>query len=446
VAVRDLPETRYVAVGEADVAYQVFGTGPVDVVYFWGLGTHVELNWETPADAEYLRRLGSMVRVVTFDRRGTGASDGVARSAMPTWEDWAEDIGAVLDGVAWDRAALVAENDAGPIAILFAVTHPERVSALVLSNTTARMLAAPDYPAGLDAEAVEAGVRLMAKLWGTTDLARMMSPSLAGDEMSLRSIARCQRASATPRTAEAQFRYLVGVDVRHALPLVQVPTLVVHNRDNRFFPLEQGRYLADHISGAELVVLSGSDSGASTVTDPYLDALGRFLTGQRPVPEPDRVLATVLFTDIVRSTGTAAGMGDRRWRQLLDMHDRVVRQELVRFSGREINTTGDGFVMALDGPARGVRCGLAIMEALASKGIRVRAGVHTGECERRGDDLAGVAVHIAARVAAAAGPGEVLVSGAIPPLVVGSGIDFEDRGDHELKGVPGVWRLFRVVS
>jgi class 3 adenylate cyclase len=427
------------------VAYQVFGSGPIDLMYFWGLGTHVELNWETPVDATFLRRLGSMGQVVAFDRRGTGASDGVARSGMPTWEDWAEDIEAVLDAIGWERTALIAESESGPIALLFAVTRPERVSALVLSNTTARCLAAPDYPAGVDPEFAERGVRLMGKFWGTTDLVRVISPSLASDEASLRSIARCQRASATPRTAQAQLRYALGVDVRDALSLVQVPTLVVHNDGNQFFPLDQGRYLADHIRGAQMVVLPSADThGSSTVTDRYLNVISEFLTGHKPAPAPNRVLATVLITDIVQSTEAVAAMGDNRWRHVLEAHDHVVREELDRFGGREVNTTGDGFVMAFDGPANGVRCGEAIIDALKGRGILIRAGLHTGECERRDDDLAGLAVHIAARVSALAGPGQLLVTSTVGDLVLGSGIEFSDAGRHDLKGVPGSWQLYRV--
>jgi class 3 adenylate cyclase len=442
--VRDTPKTRYAAVRDADVAYQVFGSGPVDLMYFWPLGTHVELNWETPVDAAFLGRLGSIGQVVVFDRRGTGASDGVARSGMPTWEDWTEDIEAVLDAIGWQQADILAEGESGPIALLFAATRPQRVSALVLSNTTARCLAAPDYPCGLDPEFADRGARLIGRLWGTTELVRLLNPSLESDEVSLRSIARCQRASATPRTAEAQLRYVLGVDVRSALPLLQVPTLVVHNKDNQVYPLEQGRYLAEHISGAKMVTLIGSDTFASTITDQYLDAIGEFLTGHKPVPEPNRVLATVLITDIVQSTETAASMGDGRWRHLLDVHDRVVREELDRFGGREVNTTGDGFVMTFDGPAGGIRCGKAIIDALQSRGVRARAGAHTGECERRGDDLAGLAVHIAARVSALAGPSQMLVTSTVNDLVLGSGIEFSDAGRHYLKGVPGSWQLYRV--
>jgi len=439
--VGEVPETRYAAVGDADVAYQIFGHGPPELVQFWGLGGHVELNWDTPVDAALLGRLSSIARVVVFDRRGTGASDGVLRSAIPTWEDWTEDLVAVMDAVGWTRAAISAEADAGPIAMLFAATHPERVTSLVLSNTTARYLAAPDYPVGLQPEIVDKGVRAMGKLWGTVELAHRFWPDHAPDETTLRNLARCQRASATPRSAEAQLRYFVNVDVRDALPLIQAPTLVVHSDSSPNFPLGQGEYLAAHISHAELVVWEGGPGTASEAPDRFVNLVGEFLTGQRPAVEPDRILASILFTDIVGSTDHAATIGDTRWRQVLDVHDRVVRQQLDRFGGREINTTGDGFIAAFDGPARAIHCGQALIHDLQRKGIEVRAGCHTGECERRGDDLAGLAVHIAARIAALAAPSQLLVSSTVRDLVLGSDIEFHDAGQHELKGVPGTWTL-----
>jgi class 3 adenylate cyclase len=444
--VDEVPATRYAAVGDADVAYQEFGDGPVDLVHTYGLGSHVELNWDSPADADVFRRLGSIARVVVFDKRGTGASDAVTRTAIRTWEDWAEDFGAVLDAVGWERAAISAEVEAGPMAMLYAATHPERVSALVLANTTARFLVAPDYPIGFPPEVAERGVRFVGRLWGTIELARFLSPSLDGDETSLRNFARCQRASATPRNAEAQFRYAIEADVREALALIQAPTLVVHVADNSFYPLVHGEYLAEHIPNATLAVLDASDTSPTMATDQYIDALSAFLTGDRPGPEPDRVLATVLFTDIVDSTGRAADMGDGRWRQLLDTHDRVVGEQLDRYAGQEINTTGDGFVATFEGPARAIRCGRAIVETLARRGIVIRGGVHTGECERRGRDLAGLAVHVAARVAAAAEPSEILVTATVRDLVLGSGLKFRDAGTRQLKGVPGTWALYTNTS
>jgi class 3 adenylate cyclase len=441
VDVAEVPEIRYASVGDADVAYQVFGDGPVDVVHFWGLGAHVELNWDTPADAAFLKRLGGIARVLVFDKRGTGASDPVLRSAIPTWEDWTQDLVAVMDAAGWERAAISTENAGGPIAILFAATHPERVTSLVLASTTARYLASPDYPAGVSPDVAEHGVRLLGKLWGTTEYARLAWPSLAEDETSLRNLARNQRVSATPRSAEAQMRYFVGVDVRDALPLIQAPTLVLHSEGDGVVPVAQGEYLASHIRGAKFVTWASDDNAVTTATDRYMGAVGEFLTGQRPGPEPDRVLATILFTDIVGSTDRLSRMGDARWRHVLDVHDAVVRQQLARFGGQEINTTGDGFVVAFDGPARAIRCGLALIHDLEQRGVRIRAGCHTGECERRGNDLAGLAVHIAARIAAVAGPTQMLVSSTVGDLVLGSGIEFTDAGQHELKGVPGSWHL-----
>ena len=441
--VGDLPETRYAAVGDADVAYQVFGEGRVDLVQFWGVGGHVELNWDTPEDARLLEGLGSIARVAVFDRRGTGASDGVVRTAIPTWEDWTEDLSAVLDAVGWDSAAISAEADAGPIAMLFAATHPERVTRLILSNTTARYLAAADYPAGVRPEVTDRGLKRLGQGWGKVESFRAQAPNL--DETSVRNNARCQRASATPRTAEAQLRYFTSVDVRAALPLIQAPTLVLHSEYNPLIPVAQGEYVASRIANATMVTWP-SDDYAPVATDRFVEAVAEFLTGQRHGPEPTRVLATVLFTDIVDSTDRASKMGDTRWRQVLDSHDRIVREQLARFEGREINTTGDGFVAAFDGPGRAIRCGQAAVDALARKGIIVRVGVHTGECERRGDDLAGLAVHIAARVAAAAEPSEILVTGTVKDLVLGSGLQFRDAGTRELKGVPGTWVLYNTVS
>jgi class 3 adenylate cyclase len=444
VVVREVPETQFASVGDADVAYQVFGDGPVDLLYFFGLGSHVELDWEAPADAEFFRRLGSIGRVARFDRRGTGASDGVLRSGLPTWEDWTQDMQAVLDAVGWGSSSVVAEIDAGPIAILFAATRPERVDRLVLSNTTARFLLTDDYPIGVSTEDVDVLLEAVRTLWGSTDFVRLTAPGL--DDASLQSFARAMRLSATPRTAEAQYRYAMNVDVRDLLPLIQAPTLVIHNTDNPIVPVEHGQYLAEHIAGAELVVIDGAAAAGTPVTDRFLEAVSEFLTGERPSVDADRVLATVMFTDIVQSTATATRIGDSRWRQVLDIHDRLIRDQLARFGGREVNTTGDGFVAAFDGPARGVRCGQALIHALAQRGIQVRVGLHTGECELRDNDLAGLTVHIAARVGALAGPNQVLVTSTVRDLVLGSGIDFEEAGMHSLAGVPGTWTILAAAS
>ena len=440
-------KTQYTSVVDADVAYRVVGSGPLDLLYFYGLGSHIDLFWDAPATAEFLRRLSSFSRLILFDRRGTGASDGVPRNAIPTWEDWTEDVRAVLDAAGSARAAILAVVDAGPIAMLFAATHPERVSALVLVNTSSRYMLADDYPNGVAPETIDTFVEMFRTEWGTSAFAAAAAPSLVNDDEVLDLLAKQARAAATPRTAAAQYNYILrSLDVRQALPLIQVPTLVLHVRDSPFIPIEHGRYLAEHIDGATFVELPGGDVVITPDSRVIADEVAEFLTGERPMVEIERVLTTVLFTDIVGSTERAASLGDQRWRPLLDAHDRTVREQLRRFRGREIKTTGDGFLASFDGPARAIRCAQAVTEATATLGIELRAGLHTGECEVRGDDLAGLAVHIAARVGGLAGPGEVLVSGTVKDLVVGSDLRFADRGEHKLKGVPGKWKLFAVAG
>jgi class 3 adenylate cyclase len=441
------PETRYVAVGDADVAYQVSGHGPLDLVYIYGLGSHIELHWDNARFADTLTRLMSLGRLIRFDRRGTGASDGVPRDAIPTWEDWTDDLLAVLDAAGSGRAAIVAVGDAAPIAILFAAMKPERVGALVLADTSGRYRAAEDYPIGASEDVVDAMVEMLGDGWGTPDLIRAIAPSMADDPELVRWFARFLRAASTPRTAAAQYRYIfASLDVRPALALVQVPTLVLHHRRNPIVPIDHGRYLADHILGGRLVELPGQDAALTPGdVDVWFSEIVEFLTGERPVIEVKRVLTTVLFTDIVGSTERVATLGDQRWTELLDAHDRVVRDHLRRFGGREIKTTGDGFVASFDGPARAIRCSESIVMAARELGVELRAGLHTGECEIRGEDLGGLAVHIAARIGALAGPGEVVVSSTVKDLVVGSGLQFKDRGEHDLKGVPGTWRLYALA-
>lgn len=440
------PTTRYVAIGDADVAYQVVGDADTDLLYCYGLGAHLDMPWEEPRAAAFMQRLAAFTRLIIFDRRGTGASDGVPRNAIPTWEEWTEDLLVVLDAAESERAAIFATLDAGPIALLFAAAHPERVSALILLTTTARYLIADDYPEGAQPETVDALVEMIETSWGTTDFMRALSPSMAEDSQYLNFVAKMLRASATPRTAAAQYDYLLrSVDVRHALPLVQAPTLVLHPLENPLVPVAHGHYLANNIPGATFVALPGGDTGISLGNHDHIaDEVAEFLTGERLAVEAERILATVLFTDIVGSTERVASLGDRRWGSLLDLHDGAVRNELRRFRGKEIKTTGDGFLASFDGPARAIRCARAIEESTAELGIELRAGLHTGECDIRGDDLGGLAVHIAARVGALAAAGEVLVSGTVKDLVVGSGIEFTERGEHQLKGVPGTWRLFAM--
>ena len=440
------PETHYVAVGDADVAYMVIGDGPIDLVYNYGLGSHMHYFWENEMTRNVLLRLASFTRLIFYDRRGTGASDSVARSAVPTWEQWSEDLAAVIDATEAERPALLASLDAGPVAVLYAAMHPENVSALVLVNSIARYLYADDYPIGFSEDDVDALVAVIGADWGKESLNVVANPSAADDPEFLSFLNRIVLACATPRTAAAQFNVSLRQDVRESLPLVQAPTLVVHSRDNVLVPAAMSRYLADHIANAKYVEIATGDIGIAPFMMEVADHIEEFLTGVRPSVPVERVLTTVLMTDIVASTERAAALGDSQWRALLDRHDRVVRDELRHFRGREVNTTGDGFVASFDGPARAIRCAQAIHEATRALGIEVRAGLHTGECEVRGADLGGLAVHIAARVMALAGPGEVVVSSTIKDLVVGSDLAFVDRGEHELKGVPGRWRVFAVAN
>jgi class 3 adenylate cyclase len=440
----DAPETRYVSVGDADVAYQVVGDGPLDLVYHHGL-CHLDLQWDVAPESAFNQRLASFSRLILFDRRGSGASGRVAHAGLPTWEEWSQDLLAVLDAAGSERAAIFAEAEAGATAVLFAAAYPERVSALVLGNTQARWAVADDYPIGMSATDIDAGVALVESMWGGAELLAAVLPSLAGDELATRALAKLCRAAATPRMAAALYRYIYNeLDVRAALPLVQAPTLVLYNHGTN---ADRARYLAENIANARLVEVPGDDvlffAGDH---EPIMREVAEFLTGAFLPVDIDRILTTVMFTDIVASTERAAAEGDQRWRALLDSHDRVVRDQLTRFGGKEINTTGDGFLASFDGPARAIRCARGITQSAGKLGIEVRAGLHTGECERRGTDLAGLAVHIAARVGALAHPSEVLVSSTVKDLVAGSGIVFTERGEHVLKGIPDQWRLFAVAG
>jgi class 3 adenylate cyclase/pimeloyl-ACP methyl ester carboxylesterase len=437
------PQTRYVEVGGAEVAYQVVGQGPPDVVYVAGV-SHIDLRWDDPVWAAFLERLASFSRLILFDRRGTGASDAIADTVMPTWEEWVDDVRAVLDAARSERTVVFAESDGGPTGLLFTAMLPDRVSALILANTTARRLRAADYPIGRAPEAVNELMEMWRALWGTPDAVSRVFPSRAKDPDFQQWGAKYLRACATPRNAAAQFRYIIeSLDAREALPLIQVPTLVLHTKDHLALTIEESRYLAEHIDGAKFVELPGGDFFVA-FSPTALEEIVEFLTGERPPVEVDRILTTLLFTDIVGSTERASALGDHAWRSLLDAHDSMVRYQLRRFRGKEINTTGDGFLACFDGPARAIRCALAIDEATKALGIELHLGLHTGECEVRGDDLGGLTVHIAARIAASAAPGEILVSSTVKDLVAGSGIEFTDRREHELKGVPATWTLFSV--
>ena len=440
------PGIRYVSIGDGDVAYQILGEGPGDLLFCNSLGGHVDLIWQIPQAAEFFEKMATFRRVLHMDRRGSGASDALPLRAIPTWEELAEDIAGVLDATESTVADLVGVNEVGAIAVLFAAMHPERVGSLILVNTAARYMEAPDYPIGVALTAIDAIYDLLMSTWGSDAFVAATNPTRVNDREFIKAAARMNRASATPSTAATLMRYfLSSMDVRPFLPLVQNPTLVLQVTESPFTLLAHGQYLAEHIPGATFIPMSGGD-----MTPPFgpnaASEIAEFLTGKRPSFEVDRVLTSVLFTDIVGSTETAASMGDQQWRNVLDSHDRLVREQLRHFRGREIKMTGDGFLASFDGPARAIRCARAIVETVEVLGIKIRAGLHTGECEVRGDDLGGLAVHIAARVGAIAGPGEVLVSGTVKDLVVGSDVAFSERGEHQLKGVPGTWRLFAVTS
>jgi class 3 adenylate cyclase len=439
------PETTYAPLGEDRIAYQVLGEGP-DLVLTMGAFGHVDLLWEDPGVALFLRRLASFSRLISFDRRGTGASDPYPENVPPPWEAYADEVAAVMDAAGSEQAALMATTaEAGPMALFFAATRPERTRALVLANASARYVADDDYPIGFSPQQADALISRVEESWGTADRIADGIPSKAGDERFRRWMARVQRSIASPRTVHIFLRALFQVDVRPLLPLIQAPTLVLHRRDFRLLPIEHGRYLADHIPNARLVELPGSDGPLTWETpELILGHIEEFLTGVRASAPATRVLATVLFTDIVASTERAAELGDRRWGELLQVHDDLGTRLVEQWGGRVVKSTGDGLLATFDGPGRAIACAAALRDQLAGIDLQIRAGLHAGEVELRGDDVGGIAVHIAARVMAAARPGEVLVSSTVHDLVAGSDQVLEDRGTHRLKGVEGEWELFGV--
>jgi class 3 adenylate cyclase len=440
------PETRYARSGEVGIAYQVVGEGKMDLVIAFPFVSHLDLLWENPALSHFVRRLGSFARVILFDRRGVGLSDPV--TGAPTLEERMDDVRAVMDAAGSERAALLGMSEGATMCMLFAATYPQRTSALVLWGAMARSTAAPDYPWAPEKEAAqEAQDELIGPMWGRGATIEIFSPSMAGDPRAREFQARFERQAASPMRVRQLLEMFLDTDVRGALPLIQAPTLVLHRRQDHAVNYRAARWLAEQIEGSRYVELEGEDHfpwvGDSDAT---LAAIEEFLTGVRPGPAPERVLATVLFTDIVDSTRLAGGMGDRRWRDLLEQHQELVRDRLRRFEGREIKTTGDGFLAIFDGPTRAAACARAIADDMPSLGIEVRAGLHTGEVELMGDDVGGIAVHLAARIAALADGGEVLASRTVRDLAVGSGIDFDPLGRRALKGVPDEWDVYRVAS
>ena len=425
----------------------------MDIVHHGGF-SHADLKWSVPHEAALLRRLSTFSRVIMFDRRGSGASDRFGSDEQPTWEQWSEDLLAVLDAVGASTVALFAESDSGAMALKFTAAHPERVSALIVGNSEACYYSAPDYPIGIDPDLATETLALISQGWGTVEFARYCYPSQAHDDRAMAALAIHMRAAATPRVASDHLNYIYReFNARGDLKRILVPTLVMRNRIHRRDDpaAEQARariqYVADNISGARLVEFPGIDIrvGAENL-EAVIDEVAKFLTGQSAPSSAGRFLTTVLFTDIVGSTERAIQLGDRRWSELLDTHDDGVRHHLDRNHGKEIKTTGDGFLACFGTPSEAIRCALDIAGSAKKLGIEVRAGLHSGECEWRGDDIAGVAVHVAARISAIAGPGQVLVSRTVSDLVDGSGLDFSEGGSHQLKGLPGNWDLFTALG
>ena len=447
----DAPEVRYAKSGDVSIAYAVVGEGPFDLVFIagWVLSS-LEVAWEGPP-ADFFRRLASFSRLILFDKRGTGLSDRT--TGIPDLETRMDDIRAVMDAVGSRRAAILGVSEGGPMTILFAGTYPERTAAAILYGTAPSNVRAEDYPWAPTEEEWNEYVRREAQRVGTQEWVderlKTFAPSMVSDEEAKRWWRRWVRTSTSPAATMALRRMNREIDVRHALSAVRVPTLIIHPVGDQVSFIDEGRYMADRIPGAHMVELEGADHGWWVQKDPIARETERFLRGiwdrgEWDMVETDRVLATILFTDIVGSTEKLAELGDRRWRELLQQHHAVVRRQLIRFRGRELDTAGDGFFASFDGPARAIRCALAISDGVGDLGLNVRAGLHTGECEMAGGKVGGIAVHIGARVAAQAGPGEVLVSSTVKDLVAGSGIRFQDRGAAQLKGVPGEWRLYAV--
>ena len=439
----EIPPTEYAVLGDDRIAYQVFGEGILDLIYLSPSGDCLECRWELPAYAGFLRHLGTLARVIMFDQCGRGASDTPSGDALPSWERWADEARAVLDAVGGDRAVLFGNTDAAATAILFAATHPTRTQGLILGNATARFAPSPDQPEQIKKQ--EEVSRFTRQVWGTEVFAQFAAPDASSDPSFQRWFAKSQRLSLRPRDASELLRFENSMDVREALASVSAPTIVLHRVGWKIISPDEGQYLADHIPGARYALVPGNDG--TLFTEPVgeiLKHIEEFLRGLPGASQPDRALAAILFTDIVGSTARAAALGDKEWRNLLETHDAVARTIVSQHRGQIIKTTGDGMLVTFDGPGKAIRCAMALSDALRPLSLEIRAGLHTGEVELRGTDIAGIGVHIAARVLESASPGDLLVSAAVPMLVAGSGIEFEDRGEYELKGVPGSWKLFAV--
>jgi pimeloyl-ACP methyl ester carboxylesterase len=441
----ETPRTRYALSGDAHIAYQVFGEGDLNLVFIPGFVSNIEHYWEMPRVPELLERMASFARVVIFDKRGTGLSDPVAEP--PPLEQRMDDMQAVMDAAGVERAALFGISEGGPASVLFAATYPDRTSALVLYGSTPRFRTDSDISWGATDEQIELVLADVFARWGEGALLEAFAPSTAGDPEMEEIWGRFQRAGASPAMARSVMAALFEIDVRDILPTIRVPTLILHRTGDLVAPVEGARLMAERIPDARLVEFEGSDHVPFTGDfEPVVDEMEEFLTGTRQPRPLDRILATVMFTDIVDSTRRASAAGDRRWRELISRHDQLTRRQLERFRGREVKTLGDGFLATFDGPARAIECACAIRDGVTPLGLQMRAGLHTGECELAGDDVRGMAVNIGARVGALADPNEVLVSSTVKDLVVGADVEFTERGEHELKGVPGTWRLYAASA
>ncbi len=437
--------TGYARLGSGRIAYEVFGSGPLDLVLTAGSFGAFDTDWEDPLAELFFRRLASFARVIRFDRRGTGGSDPLPLDSLPPWESFVEELDCVMAEVGSERTAIMTSYDAGPMGMLFAATRPERTAALILVNTSAKYVSSDDYPLGIPAEVAEELNRTMAERWGSDQHVLLQVPSRADDPRFRAWYAKKTRSIAGPTAAAAYFRSMFRADARALLPAIHVPTLVLHRSAYRFMPFGHGRYLAEHIAGAKLVELPGADGPLYwDHPEQALEAVEEFLTGVTPTAPPDRALATVLYTDIVDSTAQLERMGDARWRALLDLHDDIAARLLGAQGGRLVKSTGDGVLATFDGPGRAIRFAGGFREQLQPLELAIRTGIHTGEIEIRGQDIGGIAVHLASRIMALAGRGEILVSRTVKDLVVGSDLTLEDRGSHHLKGIEGDWQILAV--
>jgi pimeloyl-ACP methyl ester carboxylesterase len=443
------PDTEYALTEGGHVAYQVLGEGPPTILFITSWFSNVDAMWEAPGLPAYLDRLTSFARVICFDKRGSGVSDPVPLDQLPTLERWMDDALAVLDAVGAERVVVIGDAEGGPMAMLLAATHPRRVASLVLVNSFARWRRAEDYPLGMPDETTEKLIRRWREHWGiTAEILSMTAPSLADDEQARRWFQRAQRLAMPPGAAAVMFRWITSVDVRAVLPSITAPTLVLHRRDARHHRIAFGRYLAEHIPGATLVELAGGDTMPFHAGDvePLLAALETFLVGAAHPSPSQRRLATILMTDVVGSTRLASSLGDARWHALLREHDALIRSALARYRGEEVVHTGDGVVATFDGPTRAVICAQHLVHALGGIGLTVRIGLHTGEVEVGPDGVSGLAIHLASRVMATATDGGIVISRTVKDLVFGSGIEVVDLGEHDLRGVPGTWGLYRVLD